>query len=859
MPLGGIGTGSIALCGDGSLRQWQIHNQVNHLACIPHSFFAVRVRQRRADAPPVARILQSSALYDSQGIPPPPTSNDHVVPTAHRKLLRRLPGVDAVEFIGEYPIAELTYHDPALPVHVCMEAFNPFVPLNAKDSGLPVILFNLTVSNPTDQTLDVSTAATLQNAVGWDGVVPIFDARCAAYGGNFNTLVRTGHLTTVSMSTMRLPEDDDGYGSMALGVLDTDATYLTQWDELDTFWEDYVSDGHLNNIADTTPSASGHTWDGALAASFALEAGKTRTVCFILAWHFPNRYVNYSQKHLISFSDPKTKFWIGNQYSHWFRSALDVAEYTQSHMDRLSAQTRQAREIFFDSTLPSPLMEAVTSQMSILRSPTCFWAEDGRLYGFEGCAGVSTPHTIEPIGGCCPLNCTHVWNYEMALARLFPSLERTMRETEWDIQQHPSGYLPHRVLLPLYLPRPWNREIDGPRHPALDGLLGAILKTYREYRAEGDIDWLLKYFPSVRRALDYVWTAHDPGRTGVIEGEQPNTYDVSIFGANTFIGTLYLAALRAVAALAQPLGDEELAEECQMVFEHGREALDTRLWNGEYFIQDADWTTHPEQNWGTGCHADQLFGQWWAHRLGLGYVLEPAHVRRALQSTVLYNLRENFRGHVQRPRVFVTDDDQGLLMCTWPHGERPATPTLYSDEVWTGVEYEVAALLLDEGEIELGLRIVAAVRARYDGRKQNPWNEIECGDHYVRALSSWALLEAAMGYAYDAGAGEIEFKPRITPERFRAPFFTSQGWGSYAQQIAAGQQECSLRLAYGTLRLNALTLGISKPDAVSSVSGALDDQPVVADARVDSDRVSIRFPASLELDAGQTLTIRLNE
>ena len=125
MPLGGLGTGTIALAGDGSLRQWQIHNQINHLACVPHSFFAVWARTAKPLGEPVARVLQSAALYEHPGPIPPPTSNDHLVPTAHRELLRELPGVAAIEFTGRYPIAELTYLDDAIPLRVTMEAFNP--------------------------------------------------------------------------------------------------------------------------------------------------------------------------------------------------------------------------------------------------------------------------------------------------------------------------------------------------------------------------------------------------------------------------------------------------------------------------------------------------------------------------------------------------------------------------------------------------------------------------------------------------------------------------------------------------------------------------------------------------------------
>ncbi|MBI4786405.1 MAG: hypothetical protein HY782_05095 [Chloroflexi bacterium] len=852
MPLGGIGAGTIALCGDGSLRQWQIHNQINHLACIPHSFFAIWTHPDRSSEPPVARVLQSSALYDSEVVAPP-TSNDHVVPLPHRQLLKKLPGVPSTEFIGEYPIAELRYHDPALPIEVHMEAFSPFIPLDSKNSGLPAILFNLTVTNPTAHIIHTGLLATMQNAVGWDGATPIFGNRSFCYGGNSNSLARLDGMTAINMSTTRLPEDDDGYGSMTLAALAPDATCLPQWGDLSALWDDFA-DGNLSNIADSTPSPAGRTWNGALAQRMALEPGESRTVAFIIAWHFPNRYVNYAQDWL-GIQDSKSKFWLGNQYNNWFHSALDVAAYVKGNFDYLATQTRLARDTFYDTMLPYALIDAVTSQMSIIRSPTCFWAEDGRFFGFEGCCGASTTHSGS-VGGCCPLNCTHVWNYEMALARLFPALERTMRETEWNVQQHPTGYLPHRVVVPLYLPRAWDREIGGPRHPALDGLLGAILKTYREYRACGDSEWLAGVWHSVKQALGYIWAKHDANRAGVIEGEQPNTFDCSIYGANTFIGTLYLAALRATEVMANQRDDAEFAAECRAAYARGRTALEKRLWNGEYYIQDVDLNQFPELNWGTGCHSDQLLGQWWAYVLGLGDLLDHDHIRMAASSIMRYNLRGNFRAFEQKPRAFVTEDDQGLLVCTWPRGGRPAKPTLYSDEVWTGIEYEVAALLLYLGETDAALHVVAATRKRYDGRKQNPWNDIECGDHYVRAMSSWALLEAASGYSYDASVAEIGFAPNLTPHDYRAPFVACDGWGTFSQEAQDGEQVELLSLAYGSLAIKTLRFAVH--NTVQTVVVSVDGQPVEATCSQSGDKVSVILSKAITLQHGSALTARLS-
>ena len=853
MPLGGLGTGSIALCGDGSLRQWQINNQINHLACVPHSFFAVRAQPVRPGEAAVTRVLQSSALYDTAGPLPPPTSNDHLVPPATRALLQALPGVAEIEFTGEYPIAELAYHDPALPVDVTLEAFCPFIPLNSKDSGLPVILFSFRVVNPAAVPMRVSLLATLQNMVGWDGVSAIDDTRNSGYGGNVNTLLRRAGLTAIEMTSTRLGVDDEHYGSLALAAFSSEAAGAASWDDLGALWHEFEANGELAGADHAAPSSDGQTWNGALAVPFVLGPGQARNTTFAVAWHFPNRCFDYGNRHyahLLGHNGPPGKYRLGNQYSNWFSSAADVLSYVRSHHERLSAATRLARATLFAASLPTALVEAATSQISVMRSPVCFWTEDGRFYGFEGASGASTlPHAT---GGSCPLNCTHVWNYEMAVARLFPELARGMRDSEWNLQQHAQGWLPHRIPVPLGLPRPGYDSLGGPAHPALDGLLGGILKTYREYRASGDSAWLAAMWPGVRRALAHVWNAHDRDQSGTITGEQPNTYDISIYGLNSFIGTLYLAALRAAERMAELLGDTDYARTCRSIYIRGQAALETQLWNGEFYVQAVDLAQYSLNNWATGCHSDQLFGQWWAYQLGLGNLLPGDHVRAAALAIFRNNFRNGFSGHVQKPRTFVTDDDQGLLNCTWPSGGRPDVPTPYSDEVWTGIEYEVAALLLYAGEPESAVCIVEAARKRYDGRKQNPWNDIECGDHYVRAMSAWALFEAAAGYDYDAGAGAMRFKPAISPRQFQAPFVARDGWGTYAQRLPGNEAVTELNLAYGTLELHTLQLDVDWPAA----SATLDDRPLAASlARRDSALV-VNFTEALAMTAGQTLRVR---
>jgi len=853
MPLGGIGAGQIALAGDGGWRQWQIVNIPNHLGYVPHSFFAARMRheaahftQRRRpeDLMSTARVLMSPALYDDADFQPAVTVSDHMVPDGARKLLSMLPGVAEVEYVGEYPIAEVTYKDPSLPLPVHLEAFSPFAPLDEDLSGIPAILCTLSVKNTLESRLLVSLAATLQNAVGWDGKGKIIGTHFSGYGGNVNRVIRTNGMTTIEMTTTRLPKDHEHWGQMALSALHENVTWLGRWDAPEAFWADFVSDGDLEDIDDPTPSAPGRTVNGALARSAWLKPGETFRTTYALSWYFPNHHINWNQEGF-GLKDRKSRFFIGTHYATQFESAFDVARYVRDNHAMLSEVTHCFRDTFYDSTLPYWFLDAVTSQASIIRSPTCIWLEDGTFHAFEGCHGASTG-SPEDTGGCCPLNCNHVWNYEQALARLFPRLEQAMRRVDLKNQMNEEGRIGHRTLLPLYLPR-WTE-------PATDGQVGTVLKTYREYRAYGDRAFLEELWPNVKKAMGWAFTQYDADADGIMEGLQPNTYDCAVHGHNTFITSLYLAALRAAEEMAKIVGDAEFAAECRTRFDIGSPKIDAELWNGEYYVQKPEPDKSMDMQYGIGCHVDQIVGQWWAHILDLGYLLPKDHVRTTLRSIVNYNWRESFAGFVQSPRIFASDHDKGLLICTWPKGGRPEKPTLYSDEVWPGTEYQVAGSLLFEGMASEAFKVIQGARGRYDGRQRNPWNEVECGDHYARSMASWTLLEAASGYRYDASAGRVGFGPKVTPEAFRAPFVSAAGWGTFDQRIAGSKATATLVLARGTLRVATLELDLpTSPTGV--MSATLNGNAVEYESKLTDERITITFKAPLDMAVGEPLVV----
>jgi len=760
LPLGGIGTGSIQIDGTAARPIWQIFNNFTQVA-VPNSFFAVRCG--RPDSPVCVRALQT--------VPVGP-----------------FPAVKSLSFRGEYPFGWFTFEDPDLPVDVTLEAFNPLVPFDPRRSGIPCAIFNLTARNTTDKTLDVSFLATQQNAVGYTGQEEIKNRSNPAYGGNINRLSRLKGSSMIRMTSNK-PADSFGFGDMTLAVNDESASACASWESFDALLDDWSADGSLATTSEAGPSSDGATVDAAIASRFELKPGESRTVSFILTWFFPNAAHGYQQ-------------WggRGNMYANWWASSLDVAHEVLADMPDLAAATRLYHDTFYASNLPRWLLDRISSQVVVLRSPTCFWTRTGYFGGWEGCCSDR---------GCCKGNCSHVWHYAQAHARLFPQIARRMRDQEFHFQQ-PDGGVPHRQPTAFI---------------AFDGQCGTILGAYREHLVSPDRSWLSAQWPAIRLAMDYTISQWDKDEDGLLTGPQWNTLDERLGGTSSWLGSLYLAALAAAEKMAIIEVDDEPAERYRRIREVGRRNQDKGLFNGQYYIQIPD--TQPLRDYNHGCHIDQLLGQWWARQLDIEDLYPPARMRSALRSLLTHNFRTSFVGVKQVPRKFVSDHDAGMQMIVWPDGKRPANHMLYADEVMTGFEYAAAAEMIYEGMLREGLTIVKAASDRYDGRLRrdvtasdkaswgftgNPFGDDECGKFYARAMSSWSLLLACQGFIYDGPAGIIGFQPRYRPEDHRSFFSAAEGYGLFSQQHTEKTQSDRIEIRSGTLKIRALVFALP-PDA----------------------------------------------
>lgn len=475
-------------------------------------------------------------------------------------------------------------------------------------------------------------------------------------------------------------------------------------------------------------------------------------------------------------------------YAGRFQSIQDVVTYWRDSYDRLRRESALFRDTFYDTTLPPEVVEAVAANLTILKSPTVLRQIDGRLWCFEGCGDDY---------GSCHGSCTHVWNYAQAICHLFPDLERSLRQTEFHESQDERGHQTFRSCLPI-------RPVEHTFYAAADGQLGGVMKVYREWRISGEGDWLRAMWPRVRQSLDYCIATWDPRGLGVLEEPHHNTYDIEYWGPDGHCSSFYLGALTAAIEIGEYLGDD--VSRYRALRDAGRKYLESQLYNGEYFFQrvqteglsakfrplDASKNgpgyaeiiaalneQGPKYQYGTGCLSDGVLGFWMARVCGLEQeIVDAEKVKRNLRAIHRYNLRHDLSDHAnpQRP-AFALGRDGGLLLCTWPRGGKPALPFVYSDEVWTGIEYQAASHMMMAGLVDEGLEIVRLARDRYDGRVRNPFNEYECGHWYARALSSYALLQGLTGVRYDAVDRTLHIDSRVGGD-FRSFLATATGFGT---------------------------------------------------------------------------------
>jgi len=851
-PLGGIGTGTVSLGGRGELRDWEIFNRPGKGKVLPFSFVALWARPEGQR--PVVKVVEAP-------VEPPYRGSGGF----SRDSAQGLPRFRNARFTGAYPFARIAFDDPAVPVAVSLEAFNPFIPLNVDDSSLPVAIFHYHLKSTRDRPVDLALAFSLLNAVGYDGKANLDGRRHPGFGKNLTSFRREAFpevsFSGLDMISAKYSSEEIPFGSMALMTTSEEVTARTAWphgnwwDPFQEWYDEFAASGRLNDSEPTGPSADGETNYASLVPHLRLLPRESKTITFLFAWYFPYRENYWNEEKEVQGQK------LRNYYGTRFNDAWGVGRDTILRLNELEQKTRQFEQAFYSTSLPGHVLEAVSTQAAILRTNTCMLLEGKQFFAFEGC---------DDNAGCCPLNCTHVWNYEQALAFLYPELERSMRHTDFTYNMRDDNSMAFRTLIPLGRAQ-WNFR------PAADGQMGCIMKLYREWQISGDTDFLKQHWPGAKRALEFAWTHWDADKDGLMEGQQHNTYDIEFYGPNPMMSALYLGALRAGELMARELGDEPSADAYRAVREKGLRNIE-QLWNGQFYIQklpaadkirpmekyaEPDWYTSTVQDgeiryqFGQGCLSDQLLGAWFADMVGIDAGFPVERTKLTLQSIYRYNFKNGFYDLPNTQRIYALNDEKGLLLCSWPNGGRPKLPFVYSDEVWTGIEFQVAAHMIHHGLLEEGLAIVKGVTERYDGLRRNPWNEVECGSHYARALASWSVLMALSGFGYSGVDHALAFFPAIGSDDFRCFFAAGSGWGVCRQQAQHKEQSVTLEVVHGQILLSKLSLrndtGVEKV-AIARLQLEGREAAQQHNVRVENGKMQIEFREPVSVEAGSALT-----
>jgi non-lysosomal glucosylceramidase len=855
-PLGGIGTGSVGLAGNGRLIDWEIFNHPNKGSVNGFTHLAVKAESN-------GKVLDARALQGDMA--PPYTgsySNTHFSSYGfgpNRETLIGMPHFREAKFEAQFPFGSVRFGGEKFPGQAGLQAFSPFIPLNDLDSTLPVAFFEVEFANDQDIPIRYSACFSLCNPL--------------PKGKTVNTYHQADGLHMLHMTSPGMSADESGFGDMTLATDAADVSYQEYWyrgawfDNLGIFWRDFTTFGPLKN-RQYEQTGVGNTENpyfnadvGSLCASTLVDPGCKGKVRFTLAWNFPN-YTNTwnPQKGTDCCSggqgccDEPVNSWK-NYYATLFDDSLASTLYAFRNWQRLEDDSRLFAEALHGSSLPVAALDAVTANLATLKSPTCLRLTDGSFYGFEGC------HCDQ---GCCEGSCTHVWNYAYALPYLFPALERSMHDLDFQYNSGSNGGMTFRLQLPV------GRKRSSFRACA-DGQFGNVIKAYRDWKICGDDVWLRKNWLTIKRSIDYAWHPEntdrwDPGKTGVLTGRQHHTLDMELFGANSWLSGFYLAALKAGAEMAEAMQEPDRAREYRTIFNKGKAWVDRELFNGAYYMQKIDlkdknlldpyandphvftsyWNDESNElkyQIGNGCAIDQVVAQWHANLCGLGEIFDPEQTRSALRSIYHHNYKRNMRDFFNPCRIFATQDEGGVTICEWPDlDEKPRVPITYAEECMNGFEYQAAIHMIQSGMVDEGMEIIAAIRHRYDGERRNPWNEFECGSNYARSMASYALLPAFSGFACDMTRGYLAFAPLV--DDFSGFWSLASGWGLFKQSGSGA----SLSVLYGKLELREISLPkLDERDVTLTVAG----NPVSCFRR----GASLVFDVPLCMSTGQTLEI----
>lgn len=845
MPAGGLHTGTLYMGGDGRLWLWGIYNDdkegVDPRTVVWNDGTQDINVPSRNGANYVDPTIADNRRILEQGFALKISRDGH---TVIKQL--RAEDWDEVRFEATYPLATVTFTDNHLPVVVTLTGGAFYIPLNAEDSALPATFFSIQIKNNSDKSIGIALAGWLEN-----GVRKI--TAKSGEGLHQNQVIANGEHPTLLYTYTPVSGDEPDNGTISFALMNRNGLINTSADPdfmTASFFSKGVNGAPNSKGPQETEAPHGETQTetvekriGSICTSGDLGPGEIFSADYVLSWHF-----NHTLKKLHA-KMPESR--DGHYYATRFSDAAEIMRYIAMNFPSLKEQTLLWQHTFYDSSLPYWFLERTFLNIGTIATANTYRFASGRFWGWEGV-------------NSCEGTCTHVWQYGQTLSRIFPSLERHTRQ---------------RVDLGLALLQTGGILFRGEfsDRPAIDGQAGTILRIYREHRMSPDDHFLRSNWDRIKSAVAFM-LAQDKNGDGLTDTPMENTLDAMWSGEVAWIAGLCVAAAKAAQFMALEMEDAAFADICRTYVGKGSDNMVSKLFNGEYFIHRPDPLLGRK---GLGsyntCHIDQVFGQSWAFQVGLGRLWDEAKTRAALRALWKYNFAPDVGPYIRTHlggRPYALDGEAGLIMNTNPHnedspyGDDVTWQMGYFHECMSGFEHQVAAHFMAEDMTDESLILTRAIHDRYHGAKRNPYNEIECSDHYARAMASYGTFINACGFEYHGPKGYIRFAPKLSADNFKAAFTAAEAWGQFSQRRTKTSFSSRLTVHYGKLSLQSIGLSLKGGHEIGPPGGSgspqtdkvqvsIDGAPIGQILTQQEGNALITLQKRITLSKGQSLYIRV--
>ncbi|MFC1708598.1 GH116 family glycosyl hydrolase [Candidatus Omnitrophota bacterium] len=622
--------------------------------------------------------------------------------------IANFPTIENIKYKGEFPFAHLDYEDSEIPLKISLYAYSPFIPKEEKNSCLPTAIFEFKISNPSSRYIDSALFINIRNIIGdW----------CV---GRFNQIIDESELISLNTLLKRHSPLDKAQGNMSMAVVKSNkytVSYLGEYNlapkpfvfnrddiGLEAF-ELFSKDGELPNINSEIPvNSESVELGGALAVKFKLKPKSRIKIPVILAWNFPLCL-------------------DGHIYSNHFKNSRETVHHVFTNLKEFGDKTSSLPDEVKKLNIPEWLKDGLLNNLYTFFSST-LWTRRMRF------AFLETAEVV-PLVGTLDVR----FYSSLALALLFPQLE--LKELlEFAEVQRADGYIMHDLgRMRFDLP-----SVSTNRLYWKDLNSKFILMAYRDYLWTKDPNFLKKLYPFIKKAF-YWLIETDKNKDYLPDNEgADHTFDLwNCYGVSAYTSSVFLAAMLALIKISQITKDKDTQKSAEEYFKKGKKSFEKKLWHKSYFIEYNNRNSRNSKGLpkiSLSCTIAQLTGQWYAHLLGLGYIVSKEKVAKALRTMLQSNVK---------------DSPYGVTTSVYANGERD-TNSLHSANIWIGLNYSFLSLLIYEGFQKEAEEIGERVWSNICEKEKNVWNQPDIyssvqgeyifGDHYMRNLAIWAVLFA---------------------------------------------------------------------------------------------------------------------